>query len=77
MSEPDLVLAELEVRGFAAAPPEKVAPPRFVAQLRKTILDVYERRYDDMALRRCGVRPDEQDGATNTGSGNPFGQWMT
>lgn len=69
MSEPDLVLAEVEVRGFAAAPPEKVAPPRFVAQLRKTILDVYERRY--------GVRPDEQDGATNTGSGNPFGQWMT
>jgi hypothetical protein len=68
VSEPDLMLAEPELRGFAAAPPEKVTAPRVVAQLRKTILDVYERRY--------GVRPDEQDGATNTASSNPFGQLM-
>ena len=61
-------IAELEVRGYTVVPPEKVAPPAFIARLRKAILDVSERRY--------GVRPDENEGATHTGSNNPFGQLM-
>jgi ectoine hydroxylase-related dioxygenase (phytanoyl-CoA dioxygenase family) len=61
-------VAELEVRGYTVVPPDKVASPKFIAQLRKTILDVSERRH--------GVRPDEQEGATHKGSANPFGQLM-
>lgn len=61
-------VAELEVRGFTVIPPEKVASPKFTAQLRAKILEVSE--------RRSGVRPDVETGATHTGSNNPFGQLM-
>ena len=38
-------VAELEVRGFTVVPPEKVASPKFIAELRQAILDVSERRH--------------------------------
>lgn len=47
----DLVrnIAELEALGFTVVPPEKVAPPGMIAELRDKILDVAE--------RRTGARP--------------------
>jgi hypothetical protein len=37
-------IAELEVRGFTVLPPERVAPPEFIAALRDRILGVARRR---------------------------------
>jgi len=65
----DLVrnIAEIEAFGYTIVPPEKVAPPEIIAELRERVLDV--------AQRRTGERPDlEVDAASVTREyKDPFG----
>ncbi|HEX3917309.1 MAG TPA: phytanoyl-CoA dioxygenase family protein [Caulobacteraceae bacterium] len=61
-------IADLVVQGYTVVPPEKVAPPEYIAALRDAVLGVSE--------RRTGVRPDAATGATHQGSLHPLGQFM-
>ena len=61
-------IAELAVQGYTIVPPEKVAPPAYVAALRQAVLKVSE--------RRTGVPPDVATGATHAGGAHPLGQFM-
>jgi ectoine hydroxylase-related dioxygenase (phytanoyl-CoA dioxygenase family) len=57
---------EIETQGYTVVPPEKVAPPEFVARLREAVLDVAE--------ERNGTRPNVGRGATHANPEVPFGQ---
>lgn len=61
-------IAELSVQGYTILPPEKVAPPDYIAALRDAVLKVSE--------RRTGVAPDVATGATHAGGTHPLGQFM-
>jgi hypothetical protein len=61
-------IAELAVQGFTILPPEKVAPPDYIAALRSAVLKVSE--------RRTGIAPDVATGATHAGGAHPLGQFM-
>jgi hypothetical protein len=61
-------IAELAVQGYTILPPEKVAPPDYIAALRCAVLKVSE--------RRTGVAPDLAAGATHAGGAHPLGQFM-
>ena len=61
-------IADLAVQGYTVVPPEKVAPPEYIAALSEAVLQVSE--------RRTGVRPDAETGSTHVGSQHPLGQFM-
>lgn len=61
-------IAELAVQGYTIVPPEKVAPPAYIDELRDAVLRVSE--------RRTGVRPDYEQGATHLDGRHPLGQFM-
>ena len=61
-------IAELAVQGYTILPPERVAPPDYIAALRQAVLKVSE--------RRTGVTPDLATGATHAGGAHPLGQFM-
>ena len=61
-------IADLAVKGYTVVPPEKVAPPEYIAQLREAVLRVSE--------ARTGVKPDAETGSTHVGGEHPLGQFM-
>jgi ectoine hydroxylase-related dioxygenase (phytanoyl-CoA dioxygenase family) len=61
-------IADLAMQGYTVVPPEKIAPPSYVAELREAVLRVSE--------RRTGVVPDIVDGSTHRGASHPLGQFM-
>lgn len=64
----DTHIAELAVQGYTIVPPEKVAPPQYIGQLRDAVLAVSE--------RRTGVKPDTETGSTHLAGAHPLGQFM-
>lgn len=64
----DTHIAELAVQGYTIVPPEKVAPPQYISQLRDAVLAVSE--------RRTGVKPDTETGSTHLAGAHPLGQFM-
>jgi hypothetical protein len=61
-------IADLAVKGYSVIPPEKVAPPEHIAQLRAKVLEV--------SARRSGVQPDVEGGTTHQAAKHPLGQFM-
>lgn len=61
-------IAELTMQGYTIVPPEKVAPPDYIAALREAVLRVSE--------KRSGVLPDWETGHTHAGQTHPLGQFM-
>jgi ectoine hydroxylase-related dioxygenase (phytanoyl-CoA dioxygenase family) len=61
-------IADLAMQGYTVVPPEKVAPPAYIAALREAVLNVSE--------RRTGIRPDVISGSTHLASQHPLGQFM-
>ena len=61
-------IADLAVKGYTVVPPEKVAPPEYIAQLRDKVLEV--------SARRSGVVPDVEHGTTHVAAEHPLGQFM-
>ena len=64
----DTHIAELAVQGYTIVPPEKVAPPQYIGQLRDAVLAISE--------RRTGVKPDTETGSTHLAGTHPLGQFM-
>ena len=64
----DTHIAELAVQGYTIVPPEKVAPPQYIGQLRDAVLAISE--------RRTGVKPDTETGSTHLAGAHPLGQFM-
>ena len=64
----DTHIAELAVQGYTIVPPEKVAPPQYIGELRDAVLAVSE--------RRTGVKPDTETGSTHLAGAHPLGQFM-
>ena len=61
-------IADLAMQGYTIVPPEKIAPPEYIAALKTKVHEV--------SLRRTGVRPDDDTGATHTTQDHPLGQFM-
>ncbi len=61
-------IADLALQGYTVVPPERVAPPAYIAALRAAVLKVSE--------RRTGVAPDVVAGSTHLASRHPLGQFM-
>jgi ectoine hydroxylase-related dioxygenase (phytanoyl-CoA dioxygenase family) len=61
-------IADLATLGYTVVPPEKIAPPEYIAALLEAVLKVSE--------RRTGVRPDYEGGTTHTAQAHPLGQFM-
>src|SRR5262245_12087063 len=61
-------IAELSMYGYTVVPPEKLAPPEYIARLRDAVLAI--------SYRRSGVTPDVVNGSTHVGEKHPLGQFM-
>jgi ectoine hydroxylase-related dioxygenase (phytanoyl-CoA dioxygenase family) len=61
-------IADLAVKGYAVIPPEQVASPEYIAQLREKVLEV--------SARRTGVVPDLEHGTTHLAAEHPLGQFI-